>query len=104
VARGWWDVPPGACAKVLTMALSFDTVYLLAEKQGNKKLVSGSTTFCVAGVAFEIFGNTGCAKRGLTAAGFAGTNTKDQTGFVAHIGDDGLLPPAPRLPQARPGK
>jgi uncharacterized membrane protein len=101
VARGWWDVPPGACAKVLTMALSFDSVFLLVEKHGNNKLVSGNTTFCVADVAFEIFGNTGCTKRGLTEAGFGATNTKGQTGFVAHIGDDGLLPPAPKLPQPR---
>jgi uncharacterized membrane protein len=104
VARGWWDIPPGACAKVLTIALSFDTVYLLAEKHGNNKLVGGTTSFCVADVAFEIFGNTGCAKRGLTDAGFAATNTKGQSGFVAHIGDDGLLPPAPRFSQARARK
>jgi uncharacterized membrane protein len=105
VARGWWDVPPGACAKVLTMALSFDTVFLLAQKHGNNKLVSGTTTFCVADVAFEIFGETGCSKRGLTNAGFAATITKGQPGFVAHVGDDGLLPPAPKplqLPAAKP--
>jgi uncharacterized membrane protein len=104
VARGWWDVPPGACAKVLTIALSFDTVYLLVEKRGNNKLVSGTTTFCVANVAFEIFGNTDCAKRGLTQVGFAASNTKGQSGFVAHISDDGVLPPAPRLPQPRASK
>jgi uncharacterized membrane protein len=104
VSRGWWDVPPGACAKVLTIALSFDTVYLLAQKHGNNKLVGGATTFCVTNVAFEIFGNTGCAKRGLSDAGFAATNTKGQTGFVAHIGADGLLPPAPRLPQGQAKK
>lgn len=104
VARGWWDVPPGACAKVLTMALSFDTVYLLAQKHGNNKLVGGTTDFCVADVAFEIFGDTGCAKRGLIQTGFAATNTKGQSGFIAHIGDDGLLPPAPKLPQPRQNK
>ncbi|MGH6876863.1 MAG: DUF1036 domain-containing protein [Rhizomicrobium sp.] len=101
VARGWWDVPAGACAKVLTTALTFDTVYLLAEKQGNDTLVSGSTTFCVTGVAFEIYGNARCTARGLTGAGFAATSTKGQTGFVAHIGDNGLLPAAPKLTQAR---
>jgi uncharacterized membrane protein len=104
VARGWWDVPPGACAKVLTTALTFDTVYLLAEKHGNDKLVSGPTTFCVTDVAFEIFGNKDCSKRGLATAGFAATNTKGQTGFVVHIGNDGLLPPAPRLTQTRAAK
>ena len=100
VARGWWDVPPGACAKLLTIALSFDTVYLLAEKHGNNRIVSGTTTFCVTDVAFEIFGDTGCTKRGLSEAGFAATNTRGQSGFVVHIGDDGLLPPAPDLPRS----
>jgi len=101
VSRGWWDVPPGACAKVLTMALNFDTVYLLAQKHGNNKLVGGTTTFCVADVAFEVFGNTGCSRRGLADAGFAATDTRGQPGFVAHIGDDGLLRPAPKLPQGQ---
>jgi uncharacterized membrane protein len=104
VSRGWWDVPPGACAKVLTMALSFDTVYLLAQKHGNNKLVGGTTTFCVADVAFEIFGDTDCPRRGLTNAGFAATSTKGQSGFVIHIGNDGLLPPAPKLPQPKSRK
>ncbi len=104
VARGWWDVPPGACAKVLTTALAFDTVYLLAEKHGNPKLVNGPTNFCVADVAFEIFGGASCSVRGLTEAGFAATSTKGLTGFVAHIGDDGLLPPAPKLTQSRAAK
>jgi len=104
VARGWWDVPPGACAKALTTPLSFDTVYLLAEKRGNVKLVNGPTDFCVTDIAFEIFGNTTCAARGLTEAGFAATGTKGLTGFVAHIGNDGLLPPSPKLTQPRAAK
>jgi uncharacterized membrane protein len=104
VSRGWWDVPPGACAKVLTMALNFDMVYLLAEKHGNGKLIGGTTSFCVADVAFEIFGDSGCQKRGLAQMGFAATNTKGQAGFVAHIGDDGLLLPAPKLPPPRAHK
>lgn len=100
VTRGWWDVPPGACAKILSNALAFDTVYLLAESRRNGKLVSGPTKFCVASVAFEHPGNIRCAGRGTTLAGFAATGTKGRTGFVAHIGNDGLLPPAP-TPTAR---
>jgi uncharacterized membrane protein len=99
VARGWWDVPPGACAKVLTSALTVDTVYLRAESRRNKGLVGGPAKFCVTSTTFEIPGNTGCASRGQTLAGFAPTMTKGLSGFVAHIGNDGLLPPAPKLPQ-----
>ncbi|MGH6888871.1 MAG: DUF1036 domain-containing protein [Rhizomicrobium sp.] len=104
VARGWWDVPPGACAKVLTSALNFDTVYLLAESRRNRKLVGGPADFCVTNRAFETSGNPRCAGRRLALAGFAPTSTKGVSGFVAHIGNDGLLPPAPRLPLARSPK
>jgi uncharacterized membrane protein len=104
VARGWWDVPPGACAKALTTPLAFDTVYLLAERHGNPKLVTGPATFCVTDVAFEIFGDKNCTARGLTEAGFAATTTKGKTGFAAHVGNDGLLPPAPSLTQTRAAK
>jgi uncharacterized membrane protein len=104
VARGWWDVPPGACAKAITTPLTFETVYLLAEKEGNPKLVGGSATFCVTDVAFEIFGDKNCAARGLTGSGFAATSTRGKTGFAAHIGSDGLLTPAPPLTQTRAAK
>jgi uncharacterized membrane protein len=100
VSRGWWDVPSGACAKVLTQQLTFDTVYLHATRKGNPKLVSGNQNFCVADVAFEIYGNTRCTGRGLSEQGFAATTTKGVAGFAAHIGSNGLLPPAPKLPPA----
>lgn len=104
VARGWWDVPPGACAKLLTQPLAFDTVYLLAENHLNPKLVSGSTPFCIADSAFEFSGDKNCTARGVTQTGFAATNTKGKTGFAAHIGNDGLLPAAPSLTQTRAAK
>ncbi|HEY3777424.1 MAG TPA: DUF1036 domain-containing protein [Rhizomicrobium sp.] len=104
VARGWWDVPPGGCAKVLTTPLTFDTVYLLAETRANKRLVAGRTTFCVTNIMFEIFGTTGCTGRGLASAGFAATNTKGMPGFVAHIGNSGLLPATTKSRQAPLGR
>lgn len=100
VSRGWWDVPAGACAKVLTEPLAFDAVYLHATRKGNPKLVSGTQNFCVADVAFEIYGNTRCTGRGLSEQGFATTSTKGVAGFAAHIGSNGLLPPPPKLPTA----
>jgi len=104
VARGWWDVPPGACAKVLTAPLAFDTVYLLAEKHGNNRLASGPTNFCVTDVTFEIYGNARCAARGLIENGFAATNTRGLKGFIAHIGDNGLISAAPKPTQTHAGK
>jgi hypothetical protein len=46
-------------------------------------------------VIFEITGAQNCAARGLTESGFAVTATKGVTGYVAHIGPDGLKAPAP---------
>jgi uncharacterized membrane protein len=104
VARGWWDVPPGACAKALTTPLADDNVYLLAQKHGNDKLVSGATAFCVSSNAFEIYGNAPCTAAGFSTVGFASTNTKGIAGVAVHIGNDGILPPAPKWPPAHAAK
>jgi len=104
VARGWWKISPGACAKTITEPLVADHVYVLAEKHGNSRLVAGPAKFCVTDIEFEIYGNQRCTARGLTEAGFAVTNTKGLRGFAAHVGSDGLVPPAPLLSQARTPK
>ena len=104
VSRGWWKVAPGACAKAMTDALAIDKVYLLAEKHGNNHLVAGPTKFCVTDIQFEIFGNARCGARGLTEAGFASTNTNGLNGYAAHVSNDGLVPPARQLSQARTPK
>ncbi len=104
VVRGWWDVPSGACAKALTTPLDYDNVFLLAQKHGNDKLVNGSTAFCVSSNAFEIYGNAPCTAAGFSTVGFASTNTKGVTGLVVHVGNDGLLPPAPKWTAARAAK
>jgi uncharacterized membrane protein len=91
IARGWWKISPGGCAKAMTDPLAADKIYLLAEKHGNNHLVSGAAKFCVTDIEFEIYGNERCASRGLRDAGFAVTNTKGLTGFAAHVGNDGLV-------------
>jgi uncharacterized membrane protein len=104
VSRGWWKVSPGGCAKAITEPLTADRVYLLAEKHGNNHLVSGPAKFCVTNIEFEIQGNQRCAARGLVEAGFAVTVTKGASGFAAHVGANGLIPPARQLSQARTPK
>jgi uncharacterized membrane protein len=104
VTRGWWQVSPGACSRVLTEALKTDSVYLLAEHKGKHVVVSGPTKLCVANVEFEIAGRAPCTGKGVTAMGFAVTNTKGRAGYVAHIGDNGLLAPAPPPHKAGPAK
>ncbi len=104
VSRGWWRISPGVCAKAITEPLNTDRVYLLAEKHGNNHLVSGPAKFCVTDIEFEIYGNQRCTARGLTEVGFAATVTKDKSGFAAHIGANGLMPPARQLSQARTPK
>ncbi len=104
VARGWWKILPGGCAKTITEPLAADRVYVLAEKHGNSHLVSGQAKFCVTDIEFEVFGNQRCDSRGLTEAGFAATNTKGLSGYAAHVGSGGLIPPARQLSQARTPK
>ena len=91
-ARGWWQVMPGACAQAITQPLAADKIYLLAERQNGVKLVSGRENFCVTNITFEVEGRERCKERGLKAAGFAATDTRGRSGFVAHVGENGLLP------------
>jgi uncharacterized membrane protein len=91
VSRGWWTVDPGACAKAITTPLSSEAVFLLAQRKAGSSLVTGPERFCVAQAAFEIAGAGNCATRGLTEAGFARTQTKGMSGYVARIGPLGLV-------------
>jgi uncharacterized membrane protein len=91
MSRGWWTVEPASCAKAVTTPLRGDTVYLLAQRKNGSTLVGGSERFCVTPAAFEIRGAQNCAGRGLTESGFAATPTKGLTGYVAHIGPQGLI-------------
>jgi len=89
-SRGWWKVAPGSCAKVSTLPLSADRVYLLAERRGGTRVVTGDANFCITDVQFDVYGREGCASRGLSEAGFAETLTAGRTGYTARIDDDGL--------------
>jgi uncharacterized membrane protein len=93
VARGWWKVATGGCAKIITEALATDKIYLLAQKPAGAPLVTGPAKFCVTNIEFEIQGRTRCAERGLVEAGFAETNVKGLGGFAAHVGDSRLVTP-----------
>ena len=92
VSRGWWTVEPRACAKAVTTPLKTDTVFLLAQRKNGSVFVGGAHKFCVTSVVFEVLGAQNCVTRGLTEAGFAATPTKGRTGYVAHVGQDGLKP------------
>ncbi len=103
VSRGWWKVAAGSCAKAITTALHVDAVYLHVEKHGNPKLVSGAEKFCLTNMQFEVEGRGNCGKRGLTETSFATTNTKGLAGYVAHVGNSGLVAPI-KLPAPKPAK
>ena len=90
VSRGWWTVTPGACARAMTAALNSAAIYLLAQRKAGTALVAGNQRFCIAATAFEIEGNQNCASRGFAEAGFAATQTKGLSGYVARIGSAGL--------------
>lgn len=91
--RGWWKIPAGSCAKAISDPLHYDQVFLHTEKHAKPDLVSGKEKFCVTNMQFERQGRGNCAKNGLTEAGFAATPTKGLTGYVAHVGNQGLVAP-----------
>ncbi|MGH6872314.1 MAG: DUF1036 domain-containing protein [Rhizomicrobium sp.] len=92
-SRGWWKVGPGACARAIATPLASDRIWLWAEGKNHRPLVTGPDKFCIADVEFETHGRGACKAHALTEAGFQPTPTKGATGYTAHIGNNGLLPP-----------
>jgi uncharacterized membrane protein len=92
LSRGWWTVQAGACAKAITTPLAGDAVFLLAQKKNGVTVVGGTQKFCTVGAAFEIQGAGNCSARGYTESGFARTQTRGLSGYVARIGASGLKP------------
>lgn len=90
--RGWWTVPPGACARAITTPLAQSGYYLFARHKDGKPVTGGTEKFCIAPTAFEIHARGDCASHGQTEIGFVRTQTNGLTGFVARIGDTGLAP------------
>ena len=92
VSRGWWQVAPGSCARVIAESVANRRIDLRVEKAKGIALVSGPEKFCVTNIEFEIQGRQNCAARGLVEAGFAETNLKGSPGFAAHVAGNGLAP------------
>jgi uncharacterized membrane protein len=92
VSRGWWDIAAGSCTTPLAQEVSHDPVYLYVSKQGNNHLVTGVADFCISNASFDIHGRDRCEAHGYASKGFEATNIKGASGFVAHIGDNGLVP------------
>jgi len=90
VSQGWWTVQPKACAHAVTTPLKTDKIFLLARKKSGGTLVTGAQKFCTTPSIFEIQGAENCAARGWIESGFAPTPTKGVSGYVAHIGPNGL--------------
>jgi len=91
VSRGWWRISPKSCAQAMTTPLGGNPVYLLAQKLNGAVVVGGAEKFCTAAMAFEVQGRADCTQRGMSEAGFASTAGHGAPGFVAHVGDSGLI-------------
>jgi uncharacterized membrane protein len=103
-ARGWWQVPAGACSRLLTDPLKSDRVFLFAQHKNKAVVVSGPLKFCVSDAEFEFPQKKVCTGKGLLMRGFAATDTRGHAGYVAHVGDNGLLPPSPPIQKAGAAK
>jgi uncharacterized membrane protein len=94
LTRGWWEVSPGACGRLATEPLKTDRVFLAVQPKGLKPLVSGPAKLCVGENAFELTTSGACSGKSVHQANFAATDTRGRTGYVAHVGDNGLSPAA----------
>jgi len=95
--QGWWQVPRGGCSRLITTPLHVDHVYLRA--QGNGKngapVVDGPVKLCVRiDAEFDLADSKKCNGNGLSQAGFAVTDMRGRSGYVANIGENGLVQPA----------
>ena len=94
-ARGWWTVAPGACARLQTIPLAADRMYLLAQTRDGQTVKGGSKMFCIADAAFEIGDAVGrCAARGYAEAGFAAIDAHGAAGAILHLGGAAPAPAA----------
>lgn len=85
-ARGWWTVAPGACARLQTIPLAADKMYVLAQTADGTVVKGGPHRFCTSGGAFEIAGAQGCGARGYDEAGFAPVDAHGAAGVILHLG------------------
>ena len=95
ISHGWWRIAPGACARTITTPLASDAIYILAQKRNGAAVTGGTDKFCVTPQEFDIQGRLNCAGRGLVEAAFARTQTKSLSGYIAHIGGNGLMAAPP---------
>ena len=86
-------IAAGACARLITDPLKTDHVSLFAQHKDKRVIVSGPMKHCVSDSEFEFPQKKACSGKGVSQRGFAVTNTHGQTGYVAHVGENGLLPP-----------
>ncbi len=70
VSKGWWNIDPGDCAKVLGGDLEQQYYYYRAEVGGGP-FEGGGYSFCTTPEAYEIVGDTDCEARGYDNEDFA---------------------------------
>lgn len=101
--RGWWEAPAGACSRVISDSLRTNGVYLFARGKGKQPpIVTGHTSLCIRSTEFELNASQPCSGKGFSKVGFALTDTRGRTGYMANIGQNGLAQPTPQA--RKPGK
>mgnify|MGYP001027679522 FL=1 len=86
-SRGWWTVVPRACARLQTVPLANDVLYVLAQTRDGVTVTGGSETYCITTAVFEIQGaRDRCAARGYGEAGFLRVDARGSVGAVLHLG------------------
>jgi len=91
VARGWWMLEPGDCARVIKDTLKEGSYYVYAafdDPKGETVVAGGDNLFCVADVKFSISERRDCALRGYQQIGFMKVDVGKSTVWTQHFKRD----------------
>ncbi|MFV1492739.1 DUF1036 domain-containing protein [Phaeobacter sp. JH18-32] len=75
ISRGWWQLPPATCERVIDAPLRNRFYYFRSEAQ-DWQFLDERISFCTAPDEFTIYGDHDCAIRGYDSAFFAKIDTQ----------------------------
>ena len=97
VARGWWKLEPGACAKVKKGELDTDHYFVYAtleENDGEATLSDGVEDFCINSVKFDQAEDTVCEQENLDEAAFRRIEIGEAKSATYRFTADQFAPPS----------
>jgi len=94
-SRGWWQLGPGGCVRVLDEPLIQDVYYVYAAldgQDGARYLAAGGEPFCTSPARFAILGREQCDERYYDTGLFSPISARGREGLVVEFEDRDFLP------------